>query len=256
MKTLRPIKPNQGIVAKYNSNFQDILLQMCSDYAVDFTSIFLNNPSQNITNTPNSFEAIDDKSKKKRAEWDWLIWLFILNYATYFVVKLCSSAERSLKNALDEAGISVKFTETEASRQMIKALITENSNLITSLTSQYQDKVNETILRGYTLNKSADEIKDEIEALQKSVLARGKLIAKDQSNKINNAIQRVRLTELGITRVVWDHGSAFRFEPRESHIHATGTVFNLLDGCLIDGEYIQPGELIGCKCVYRAVLPF
>ena len=64
------------------------------------------------------------------------------------------------------------------------------------------------------------------------------------------------MNELGLTKAVWDHGSAYRHEPRHSHVVATGTPFDIREGCLIDGEYIQPAEKINCKCVYKAVLPY
>lgn len=252
MKTLRPIKANRGVLARYQTSIQHIIEQMCADYLVSMAYIY----SVNHILAENSLENIDKELKEKKNHWKDLFLLFIGIYTVHFVRNMSSYSEKALQNALIESGLSVSFKPNKVVDNTIEALTKENVSLISNIPDEYHSKIEGILLRGYSQSKPVSEIKEEIEGLLSPILARGNLISNDQANKINVAIQKVRLNELGITRVMWDHGGAYRKEPRKSHIEASGTVFDLNEGCYIDGEHIQPGEKINCKCIYRAVLPY
>jgi hypothetical protein len=53
--------------------------------------------------------------------------------------------------------------------------------------------------------------------------------------------------DLGFTKAKWKHSTASK-EPRQSHLKANNKVYNIEEGCYIDGEYIQPAEKINCNC--------
>ena len=58
---------------------------------------------------------------------------------------------------------------------------------------------------------------------------------------------------MGVKYARWVY--TYRSEtPRESHVEADGRLFDISKGCLIDGEYILPGEKINCKCSFRPVI--
>jgi uncharacterized protein with gpF-like domain len=94
-----------------------------------------------------------------------------------------------------------------------------------------------------------------LKALYPKAANRAVLIARDQSNKANGVVIRARRLELGISEAIWMHSHAGKV-PRPDHVAANGRRFKVAEGCLISGEYIQPGELINCRCTSRAVLPF
>ena len=252
MKTLRPIKKNQGIATAYDLKFQDILNDMIKDYLIDIGYIYQMNPPT----LPESFNNIEKAVKEKKDKWDELIWAFILANTVNFVAKTYKATDRSLQNALTESGWHVALQETPEISRLVKILVKDNVDLVKSVVNEFQDKAGLAVTRNFVLDRTKDQLQEDIERLIPKTLARAGLVVRDQSNKINNVIQKARFTQLGITRVMWDHGGAYRKEPRPTHEASTGVVFNLSEGCLIDGEYIQPGEKIGCKCVYRAVLPF
>ena len=252
MKTLRPIKANKGVLARYQASIQHIIDEMCADYLVSMAYIY----SVNHILAENSLENIDKELKEKKDHWKELFLAFIGIYVINFVNSIAVTSDRALQNALIESGLNVSFKPNKVANNTVDALIRENISLISNIPDEYHSKMEGIIMRGYAQGKPVDDIKDDIERLKSTTLSRGNLISNDQANKINIAIQKVRLTELGITRVMWDHGGAYRKEPRKRHIEASGTVFDLNQGCYIDGEYIQPGQKINCKCVYRAILPF
>jgi len=63
--------------------------------------------------------------------------------------------------------------------------------------------------------------------------------------------------ELGITEAVWMHSHAGKV-PRPTHVAMNGTRFKVAEGMWdsAEGKFIQPGELINCRCTSRSVLPF
>ena len=95
---------------------------------------------------------------------------------------------------------------------------------------------------------------DKLEWTQRYRKAQIELIARDQSNKANAVVSRARQLELGITDAIWMHSHAGK-NPRKDHVAANGKRYKIAEGCLISGEYIQPGEEINCRCTSRPILP-
>ncbi len=82
-------------------------------------------------------------------------------------------------------------------------------------------------------------------------------IAKDQTRKVYNGINRARMEKIGITKAEWIHSGGSN-HPRHTHVEMDGKIFNLSEG-VYDSEvkkYVQPGELPYCGCVYRPVIEF
>ena len=98
------------------------------------------------------------------------------------------------------------------------------------------------------------EMTEAIAELYPAAKDRAALIARDQSNKANSVVNRTRQLELGITRAKWMHSHGGK-EPRPDHLAADGKEYDIEKGCLISGEYIQPGEMINCRCTSRPILP-
>ena len=73
------------------------------------------------------------------------------------------------------------------------------------------------------------------------------------ADKINQAIEEARATELGVTRAIWVHSSASK-EPRPSHVKASGTEYELQKGLYLDGEWLKPAQAINCRCRPRLII--
>jgi uncharacterized protein with gpF-like domain len=164
------------------------------------------------------------------------------------------ATDSSMRMALKDAGLSVKFTMTPSMRDAFEASLQENVGLIKSIPEQYLQRVEGVVMRGYSQGRNIQEMVKQLKKLYPAAANRAVLIARDQSNKANSVVERARRIELGITEAVWKHSHGGKV-PRASHVKADGTVFEAAKGCLIDGEFILPGELINCRCVSRSVLP-
>jgi len=174
--------------------------------------------------------------------------------AKLYVTRLYKASNSAFRKALKDSGWSVDFQMTPAMNDAFQASLADNVGLIESIPEQYFGKVEGIVSRGYTAGRDLQAITSELKELHPVADRRAVLIARDQCNKANAVVQRTRQLELGIEEAIWMHSHGGK-EPRPSHVAANGRKFKVDEGCLIDGEYILPGQLINCRCTSRAVLP-
>ena len=82
------------------------------------------------------------------------------------------------------------------------------------------------------------------------------MIARDQTVKATEAVNRARCADVGITDGIWMHRSGSKV-PRHTHVQMNGKRFNLSDGLYDshEGRNVLPGELVNCRCTYKPVIP-
>ena len=118
-------------------------------------------------------------------------------------------------------------------------------------------KVQEAIAKGLTKGYNIQELAKSINGLENMDTARAERVARDQSCKLNQFVQRENMKAIGITHGRWVHVPGM-FTYRDSHkFILNNQVFELAKG-LYDPEVdmnIQPGELPFCRCVFNAVIP-
>ena len=174
--------------------------------------------------------------------------------AKVFANGATSTTDKAFSAALAKAGFSVPFKLTDASKEAYQAIIQENISLIKSIPEQYLGRVEGDVWRavagGYDLEKLTNDLQNNYGVTQR----RAAFIAKDQAAKAKATIEQARRMELGIEEAIWVHSRAGQ-EPRPSHVAADGKRFKVAQGCYIDGEFIQPGEKIRCRCGSKAVIP-
>lgn len=170
-----------------------------------------------------------------------------------FVSKTITNYESQLKAQMRKAGFTVRFQVTPFQRDALQAAVENNVGLIKSIGSQYlesvQSQVWQCITNGYDLSTLSKDLKKHYEIS----VRRADLIARDQGAKAHAAIEKAKRQELGITKAIWLHSHASG-KPRPSHLKANGKVFDVNKGMYLDGEWVQPGELINCRCVSRSII--
>lgn len=173
--------------------------------------------------------------------------------AEQFVRHNAKHTERAFQAALKQAGFTVRFGMTQRSQEAFSGVVGANVGLIRSIGQEYLSKVESVVWQsvnaGYDMGKLAQELKKSHGISQR----RAAFIARDQTNKAKAVIEKSRREELGITEAVWLHSHAGK-EPRPSHVNANGKRFQVARGMYLDGEWVQPGEMINCRCNSRAVI--
>ena len=177
--------------------------------------------------------------------------------AAWFATSIDKRSSRVMQRILREAGIAVEFRMTASMRDVIGAIVNENVGLIRSIPQQYLAQVEGIVMRGVQNGRDAHSVS---EALQKQLgvtRRRAALIARDQNNKATASLARARQLEAGITEAIWMHSHAGN-EPRPSHVKAgqEHARYSIAQGWYDPHEkrFIQPGELINCRCIGRPIV--
>lgn len=156
-------------------------------------------------------------------------------------------------------GISLKTSVfTPAVREVVKASVAENIELIRSIPQQYFLRLQGAVMRNIQKGDGTKGIFDAIERLGVVTESRASLIARDQTSKATTALNRTRMAALGIRKFEWLHSSGGR-EPRPLHVEMSGQIYDLDDPPVIDdktGERGLPGQLINCRCRMVPVVDF
>lgn len=137
---------------------------------------------------------------------------------------------------------------------VVQSQLIENVALIKSIPQQYHDKVLFSVTKSTGVGGDAGQLFNNIMDLGESTKKRAEFIARDQTMKATTAINRQQAIETGLTKAVWNKSIAGKTH-RLSHAEANGKVFDIAEGCLIDGEYILPRTKPNCKCSYSLILP-
>lgn len=161
-----------------------------------------------------------------------------------------------LRGSIREAGIKPPHRGMASAPTIVtvkEAIIAANVSLIKSIPEQYLNEVSGMLYRALSEGKDRDWIAANLEQRYGITSRRAAFIARDQITKTTRALCRAQCLQIGSTDGIWQH-SNLPEHPRHSHVLASGTLYSLVEGCYIDGKYIQPGEEPGCQCGFKPIL--
>lgn len=118
-----------------------------------------------------------------------------------------------------------------------------NIDLITSIPDQYFDKLGDSINKSIEAGVRFDDLAGDVERIGDVTESRAKLIARDQTSKMNGAFNMIRQTSLGIARYTWQTAGDERV--REEHQANDGQDFDWNDPPATG----HPGEDVNCRCI-------
>ena len=157
--------------------------------------------------------------------------------------------------------------------EVMKALIYENSSLITNIQTHYFEQITGAVMRSITSGLGVTHIEEELRKYKGMTKRRAKNIALDQTRKAYNSINARNMQEAGIQKVEWVHSGGSQ-RPRDYHKTRWDGVSGLKDGQpnglngfifsldrppVIDlktGERGLPGQAVNCHCRMAAVVEF
>ncbi len=176
--------------------------------------------------------------------------------ARYFATATRRRSDAQLMAALDKSGITVNFKMTPAVRDVARATVEQNVQLIRTIPQQYLAGVQGDVMRSVQTGRDIGQLAKSLQQKYGVTKRRAAFIARDQNNKATSAIQKARQLDLGLDRGVWMHSTGGK-TPRPKHVRADGEEFDLQKGMKVgdDGGWVMPGEEPNCRCVWRAVIP-
>ena len=267
-RTARAVAGNQGVQREYARRLRAVLRSLLRDALKDL------HQELGMAHDADSGYEPSPADITSRFAADMARWMIKAGQAAerisrWFCAAMYRSTTHAQKQALMAAGVSKKSIDMRwnipvLKRQYIsptaaKALeehIRENTKLITRMASQDLGRLQGLVQESRGRNVSFSEIEDLLGASQGFDEERAKRVALDQTNKLNQEIQRDNARDLGITKCIWMHVPG-QYTQRKTHKAFDGKTFDTKIG-LYDsdvGRNVLPCELPYCRCQARMVQP-
>jgi hypothetical protein len=150
---------------------------------------------------------------------------------------------------------------------LIEQFRQENAKLIRGLQESQVHRVTDVLRRAQATGDRWEEVAPGIKHAAGIGIDRARLIARDQTNKFNGAMQRITQESAGVEEYTWSttRAESVRGYPGGPNTRAGGANHYALEGTrhkwrdppVIPGtsERAHPGEQINCECVAVPVIP-
>ena len=151
-----------------------------------------------------------------------------------------------------EQGIGIDLSsivQSENLEDILVATTRQNVSLIKSIPEEYFKKIESIVFTGTTQGRVASSIIEEIRKTNNGNLKRAKVIARDQSSKLNSALNQQRQQNLGVEEYIWRTAGDERV--RDSHKSKNGKIYRWDDPPADTGH---PGQDIQCRCVAQPII--
>ena len=154
---------------------------------------------------------------------------------------------KAMENAV---GINLSTVlQNEGLEDIMYATTRENVALIKTIPEEYFKRLETVVFTGTTQGRNATSMIDQIVKIGGVTERRAKLIARDQTSKLNSALNQQRSQNLGVEEYIWRTAGDERV--RDTHKSKNGKTFRWDDPPKDTGH---PGQDIQCRCVAQAII--
>ena len=161
-----------------------------------------------------------------------------------------TNKQRFYKAIENGIGVDIRgIIQNEGLDDILVATTRENVGLIRSIPEEFFKKIENVVFTGTTQGRRATSMIKEIQEIGKVTTKRAKLIARDQTSKLNSALNQQRQQNLGIEEYIWKTSSDGRV--RESHARNNNKTFRWDTPPKETGH---PGQDIQCRCVAQPII--
>lgn len=123
----------------------------------------------------------------------------------------------------------------------------DNVALIRTIPKQHFDRVTKTVTEGWTAGARWESLVKQIARDGSVTENRARLIARDQTAKMNSAFNQERQQQVGIEEYEWSTSRDERVRPE--HVDMDGKTCRWDDPPIVEDEPVHPGEAVNCRCV-------
>ena len=147
-------------------------------------------------------------------------------------------------------GIDLKsVVQNEGLEDILVATTRENVALIRSIPEEYFKQLETVVFSGTTQGNAASSMTKQIQKIGKTTEKRAKLIARDQTAKLNSALNQQRAQNLGSDEYIWRTARDDRV--RDNHATKNGKIFKWSEPPEDTGH---PGQDIQCRCIAQPII--
>lgn len=259
-KVLRPVRPSAAITAAYNAKLDRLIVEMQASVTYFLKASYRKNEPRIMAEDESPADALRRTMKELADRWLRKFDKAAENLAEWFAQSVEKRSTGQLKKILKDGGIAIDFQMTPAMRDIRDATINQNVSLIRSIPSQYFGEIEGMVQRSVQTGRDMGQLAEDLQKRFGITKRRAAFISRDQNEKATAAFNRARMVEAGIETAVWLHSHAGKV-PRRTHVEAgrDKVRFEVAKGWFDPdpkvSRYIQPGELINCRCASKAVVP-
>lgn len=272
-RTARAVSANQGVQKEYAARLRKVLAlvirEALSEIKADFARAGM---AQDAANTPPDTsiqDYINGRFTEHMARWLVHATQRAKDVSRWYCREVYRTTTNAQKKALIAAGMSKKAIDmrwgipvlkrqyiSPTAAKNLESDIQQNTELITKMAAQDLERLQSLMNESAKRNVNFSDIESVLKASEGFDEARAKRVALDQTNKLNQQIQRNNAKDLGITKFIWVHIPG-KYTSRQTHIAMNGKKFDGNKGLWDEDvqDFVLPGELPYCRCQSRMVLP-
>lgn len=184
-----------------------------------------------------------------------------INSAARYGLEIAIFNQRQYEKTIDSVlGIDI-FLEEPWLKNQLELFANQNSQLIKNMTDNEMERVSGIVQRGLQEGSSYSSITENIEKSFGITRRHAKLIARDQTSKLNGSLTKLRQQEVGITQYRWLTSGDERV--RQTHRVLDGKVCRWDDPTVyldestgkwekrskIGGTSVHTSQDVNCRCV-------
>ena len=135
-------------------------------------------------------------------------------------------------------------------QRLVDDWITENVMLVKSVPSDSLSELEKIVMEGWHNSRSTKAIMKDIQKTFKTSKSKAKLLAIDQTSKLNAKLTQYQQTDAGCEEYIWSSSGDARV--RDRHRELDGKTFRWDKPPIVDertGRRAHPGEDYQCRCV-------
>lgn len=263
-KTAPAVHPNAGVEGEYRRELERLIVQMFRELHRAIRAAWNDEPERSndvvfahdAPRKPPKIDLLTRAMNKWGGLWVKRLDTLAEEMADQFANSNRNVTDKALKRSFAAAGLTIKFKPTAQMIDGYKAVVGENVGLIKSIPAEALKKVQADVYRTITKGSDLASLSVKIRDTYNVTYNRAALIARDQNNKAKAVFEAARRQQLGITDAIWQHSHGGA-EPRPTHVALDGQRYKIKKGAYDSAvkQFIQPGELINCRCVSKAVIP-
>lgn len=166
--------------------------------------------------------------------------------------RLRSTAYARFQDFLLTVTGSKYFLDPSITQDTVRAHIAQNVSLIRTLPEKLFQKVEGIVFSDFRRGERHEETARKIEDEFGSITNNARLIARDQTSKLNGELNQIHQEQVGVEKYTWRTVKDDRV--RSLHAEREGVVFSWDDPPDEEPGDGHPGEPINCRCYAEPVL--
>jgi Phage Mu protein F like protein len=260
---LRPVHPNVGIASGYRKKIEKLVAEMADSFDYWLKASYKKNEPI-IAQDATPARELQDAIEKLARQWQHRFDEAAPELARYFAKSAYRRNTDELMAILKRGGFTVQFKMTPAMRDIFRATVEANVQLIKSIPSEYLTQVQGSVMRSVQTGRDLGALAKDLEDHYGVSKRRAAFIARSQNNLATSSMTAARQVEVGVKKATWLHSHGGK-EPRRTHVANSGKPYDpakgwydpeayKLRGGGFRGEWILPGQLPNCRCVSASII--